>query len=151
MDIEEYKQTIKKLERLNKVVKSRLSGMLYVQNQRSLKMNSGLRFDDFLPRYLCNLWGNVDFNYLEDGKVWITYCGHCRGEGFTEDIKLPLECFTAETDEQAFDAYVNSFQKKYAEEDEREARRMKAIEEMNEMHDRAEYERLKKKYEQEDA
>ena len=119
MDIEEYRKTVRKMDELNEAMAARLERMREIQNERS--PDNGLRLGNYLPQWIGDLKGNLDFDNLYNGMVDVKCNGHLRGEDFEYNIYLPVECFMAETAEEAFDVYVEMCQEEYRKEAERKA------------------------------
>lgn len=137
---------------VNRMIRNRVVGMYEVQERRKdVKLRNG----DWLTDSMRSMVGNVDFvddEYLESmegaitgiGNVSYMYGGHYCNEWVSDTHYFPLECFQAETDEEAFDIYLAKCMERYRRDDEEESRERK---EEAERRERLEYERLKKKFE----
>ena len=85
-------------------------------------------------------------NY-EDGSIWFECCGRCMNEYDEEHFGCDIE-YLYMSDEEITKLIKDKQEKKRKEIEEQEKEATRRIAETKEKHDRAEYERLKKKYEE---
>ena len=81
-----------------------------------------------------------------DGSIWFEYSGRCMNEYDEEHFGCDIE-YLYMSDEEITKLIKDKQEKKRKEIEEQEKETARMIDETKEKHDRAEYERLKKKYE----
>lgn len=86
-----------------------------------------------------------DITY-EDGCIWFKCSGRCRNEYDEEHWRCGIE-YLYTSDEEITKQIKDKQEKERKQKEEDDKRKARLIEETKEKHDRAEYERLKKKYE----
>lgn len=101
---------------------------------------------EYLQEFKVSRFMSLDGITYEDGSIWFECCGRCMNEYDEEHFGCDIE-YLYMSDEEITKIIKDKQEKERKEKEKQEKETARRIAETKEKHDRAEYERLKAKYE----